>query len=86
MHYTGSLLHAYTTGAVGLDEEQKKGAVKAVAKKEMQERREMREREKEEWHSKKKLERENIRAKYQIPKETRVTRNHTFSNKKCTIC
>ena len=60
-------------GAVGLDEnadKQRQANAEASAKKELQRKQEKREKEKRELHNQKEIERQNIRAKYQLPKGT----------------
>lgn len=60
-------------GAVGLDEnadKQRQANAEASAQKEFKRKQEKREREKKEMHNQKEIERQNIRAKYQLPKGT----------------
>lgn len=78
----GLIILLLSTGA--LDDRQSKAHCKATVKKEIQERHDAREREKMESHRQREIERENIRAKYQLPKKTNKSKSRKTSDK-CTI-
>lgn len=79
-------MNADSTG----NKKQKKESAEAAAKKEMMERRETREKEKSDWHMEKEVERQNIRTKYQLPRQNvapiPANQETVSSGKKCVIC
>lgn len=75
-------------GAVGLDEnadKHRQANAEASAQRELQKKQEKREKGKRELHNQKEIERQNIRAKYQLPKGTDQKRKKETNDKKCLV-
>lgn len=73
-----------------MDEKQNTAEAELAVEREMQRKQDKRDREKKELHDQKEMERQNIRAKYQLPKDSNTKKatgpQEVSNDKSCSIC